>query len=158
MADRDEADAERPDPDDVACLDLVHARLEGGLILLELVPDQPQRQTRPVERDVEARQHEGQGPRMVLVAVGDDDRQHLLTVRLQVGDVGDDVVDPRQLLVREHQAAVDHDDIVAVLDGVHVLADLPQAAQGDELQRCVPLSARGGSPASAPRPCSFFSH
>ena len=75
VADRDEADAERPDPNDVARLDLVHVRLEGGLILLELVPDQPQRQTRPVERDVEARQHEGQGPRMVLVSMGDDDPQ-----------------------------------------------------------------------------------
>ena len=95
---------------------------------------------------------------MILVAMGDDDPQHLLAIRLQVRDVRDDVVDPRQLLIREHQAAVDHDDVVAVLDGIHVLADLPQAAQGDELQRCVPLAARGGSPAPAPRACSFLSH
>ena len=60
MADRDEADAERSDLNDIARLDLVHVRFEGGLILLEFVPDQPQRQTRPIERDVEARQHEGQ--------------------------------------------------------------------------------------------------
>ena len=48
-----------------------------------------------------------------------------------VGDVGDDEVDAEHLLVGEHEAGVDGDHVVAVLEQHHVLADLAETAEGD---------------------------
>src|SRR6185369_13231268 len=52
----------------------------------------------------------------------------------QVGDVGDDQVNAEHMRLGEHQAAIDDDDIIAVLENGHVQADLPQPAEGDDLQ------------------------
>ena len=69
--------------------------------------------------------------------MGDEERLDLRTVLLEVGDVGDDEVDPEHLLVGEHEAAVDHDDLVAVFEEVHVLADLADPAERDDAERLV---------------------
>ena len=74
---------------------------------------------------------------MVLVGVGDEEGLDLLAVLLEVRDVGDDEVDPEHLLVGEHQAAVDDDDLVAVLEDVHVLADLAHPAERDDAERLI---------------------
>src|SRR5436305_1960922 len=66
--------------------------------------------------------------------VGNDDAAHLVAALFQVGDVGDDQVDAQHRLLGEHEAAVDHDDVVAVLEGHHILADLFKAAQRDGAQ------------------------
>ncbi len=68
---------------------------------------------------------------MVLVAVGEDDRLDILGAVAQVGEVGQDQVDPGHLGGRKHQPGVDHDDPPVVLDHGHVLADLPQASEGE---------------------------
>ena len=90
-------------------------------------------------------EHEGQGPEVVLVAVGDDDRLDVLGVVAQVGEVRQDEVDPRLLRRGEAQPDVDDDDPVVVLDDRHVLADLPESAEGKDAQlaaheRCAPWS------------------
>ncbi len=72
---------------------------------------------------------------MILVSVGDQERADLGRVLPQVGDVRNDEVDAEHLLVREHEPAVDDDDVVAVLEDVHVLADLPHASEGDDPKR-----------------------
>ncbi len=69
--------------------------------------------------------------------MGDQERLDLGAALLEVGDVGDDEVDAEHLLVGEHQAAVDDDDVVAVLEHVHVLADLADAAERDDAERLV---------------------
>ena len=68
---------------------------------------------------------------MVLVAVGEEDRQQLPLRLQQVGDVGDDQVDPEHVLLREHEAGVDYQDLALVLERPHVDADLAKAAQRD---------------------------
>ena len=68
---------------------------------------------------------------MVLVAVRDEDRLELLAVLLDVANVRDHEVDAEHLLVREHEARVDGDHVVAVLEQHHVLADLTETAEGD---------------------------
>src|SRR5215212_6137471 len=51
----------------------------------------------------------------------------------QVADVGQHQVDADHLVFREHEPAVDDDDRVVVLDGRHILADGPDAAEGNDL-------------------------
>ena len=41
-------------------------------------------------------------------------------------------VDAEHLVARELDAAVEHDDLAAVLDGGHVLADLAESAERDD--------------------------
>ncbi len=74
----------------------------------------------------------GEGADVVLVAVREDDRAKALALGERVGEVGDDVVDPGQFVVREHQPAVDGEEVVAGLDEHHVEADLAEAAEGNE--------------------------
>ena len=132
VADPERDDAERPD------LELV-ARLEGEervvveLVLLDLVAEEPAGEGRGVDRHArELRQDVRQPADMVLVGVGDQERPDVRLPLAEVGDVGDDEVDPEHLLVGEHQAAVDHDDVVAVLEHVHVLPDLADTAERDD--------------------------
>ena len=73
---------------------------------------------------------------MVLVRVGEEHAAHLLLVLDEVGEVGDDDVDARHLLVGEAQAAVDHDDVVLLPDDGTVLADLAHATERDDLYQC----------------------
>ena len=54
---------------------------------------------------------------------------------LMPGGAGHDEIDAVHLLVGEHEPAVDDDDLVAVLEDEHVLADLADAAERDDLQR-----------------------
>ena len=123
--------------------DLV-ARLERDervvveLVLLDLVAEQAAREGARVDRHArELGEDVGQRADVVLVGVGDEERAHLGAVLLEVADVGDDEVDAEHLLVREHEAAVDDDDVVAVLEDVHVLADLPHPAERDDAERLV---------------------
>ena len=84
----------------------------------------------------------GQAADVVLVGVRDQERPDLGAVLLEVRDVGDDEVDAEHLLVREHEPAVDDDDVVAVLEHVAVLADLPYPAERDDAERNVRVGHR----------------
>ena len=96
----------------------------------------PDRQQAAVDhrRLADLAQHVGQRPDVVLVAVGEDDRLDVVGAVAQVGEVGQDEVDPEHLGGREHQAGVDDDDPAVVLDHGHVLADLPQPAEGEDAE------------------------
>ncbi len=50
----------------------------------------------------------------------------------EIRHVGDDKIDAVHILVREAQAAVDDDDILAVFQHGHILTDLIQAAKRDD--------------------------
>ena len=132
VADPERDDAERPDLELVARLEREH-RVVVELVLLDLVAEQAAGERRGVDRHArELRQDVRQGADVVLVGVGDQERLDVGLALLEVGDVGDDEVDPEHLLVGEHQPAVDDDDVVAVLEHVHVLADLADAAERDD--------------------------
>ncbi len=110
------------------------------LVLLDLDAQQASRQGGRVHRHArEIWQHIRQPADVVFVGVSDQEGPDLFAVLAQVRDVGNDEVDPEHFLVGEHEPAVDDDDIVAVLEDVHVLADLPHAAEGDDAERCLCL-------------------
>src|SRR3990172_2673869 len=81
--------------------------------------------------------------------MGDEEGLDVGLLVPEIGDVGDDEIDAEHLLVGEHQAAVDDDDVVAVLEDEHVLADLAHPAERDDpegraaRQWCL-LSGHGG--------------
>jgi hypothetical protein len=78
---------------------------------------------------------------VVLVAVGQHDRLDVVRALAQVGEVGQDEVDPELVGRREHQPGVDDQDAAVVLDDHHVLADLAQAAEGQDAERPVGQTA-----------------
>ena len=126
---------ERPDRELVTRLEREH-RIVVELVLLDLDPEQPAGERRGVHRDAgELGQDVRQATDVVLMGMGDQERPDVRPALLEVGDVGDDEVDPEHLLVGEHEAAVDDDDVVAVLEHVHVLADLAHAAQRNVSER-----------------------
>ena len=117
-----------------------------SLCSLILLPSRPRARVRGVDRDArELGQDVRQAADVVLVGVGDEERLDVGAALLEVGDVGDDEVDAEHLLVGEHQSAVDDDDLVAVLEDVHVLADLAHPAERDDAERLVVWSWASGS-------------
>ena len=133
-------------------LDLV-ARVEGHhrvvveLVLLDLVAEQAPGEGGRIDRHArELGQDVRQAADVVLVGVGDEEGAELGAVLLEIGDVGDDEVDAEHLLVREHEPTVDDDDVVAVLEEVHVLADLAHPAERDDAERAGFVSHGFGCP------------
>ncbi len=134
MADAERLDPEGPDLELVAGIE-GQERVVVELVLLDLDAQQAACQRGCVHRHArEVRQDIWQPAHVILVGVCDQERLDLVAVFAQVGDIGDDQVDPEHLLVREHEPAVDHDDVLAVLEHVHVLADFPHSAQGDDAE------------------------
>jgi len=137
MPDPERDDGERPDRDLVPGLE-PDERVVVELVFLDLVAQEPAREDRRVDRHArELREHVRQRADVILVGMGDEERTDVGAALLEVGDVGDDEVDAEHLLVGEHQAAVDDDDVVPVLEDVHVLADLPYPAERDDAERRV---------------------
>ena len=103
-------------------------------MLVELRADHADRQLAAVDhrRLADLAQHVGQRADVVLVAVGEDDRLDVVGAVAQVGEVGQDEVDPEHLRGRELEPGVDDDDPAAVFDDGHVLADLAQPAERDD--------------------------
>ena len=119
-------------------------RVVAELVLLELVAEQASRERRGVDRDAgELRQDVRQPADVVLVRVRDDEGLDLLAPRAQVLHVRHDEVDAEHLLLGEHQAAVDDDDLVVELEDREVLADLADAAERDDLEQLGRRRERG---------------
>ncbi len=146
MADPEGGRAEGPELDRLARLEC-EQRVVVELMLLDLVAQQAARQRRGVDRHArEVGQDVGQPTDMVLVGVGDQERLDLVGALAQVGDVGHDEVDAEHLLLGEHQSAIDHDDLIAVLEHVHVLADLADTAERQDAQARVRRIGHPNSP------------
>ena len=135
---REERDGEGAERDRGAVVDLARLRVLD-VVLLELALDDAQGELARVDGDLarEVLQQIRQGASVVLVAVRDDDAAELVLVLQDVGVVGQDEVDAGLALVGKHQAGVDQDHVVAVLEGGHVLADAVEAAERDDPERDV---------------------
>ena len=119
---------------DIAGLDFAKVDLLGQLMLAQLVLDEAERQPAPVNRRGNLGQDVGQRSDMVFVAVGQQKAEHLFLPLGQVGDIRQHQVDAEHLLFGEHQAGVDHDDLLVVFENHHVAPDLAQSPERDGAQ------------------------
>src|SRR5439155_6071054 len=95
-------------------------------------------------------QDERQRAEVILVAVRHDDRLDVPRSLAQVGEVGQHEVDADHLRGGKAQPHVDHDDAPVELDDRQVLADLPQASEGEDAQSAhAPRAWTGGGGAPA---------
>ena len=69
---------------------------------------------------------------MVLVAVRQDHRAHGPLAVGEVAEIREDQVDAEVLVPRERKARIDDDRLAVSLVDSHVLADLAEAAEGDD--------------------------
>ena len=122
---------ELPQVDGSSRLDQAQVGVLEEPVLLELDGDQAMREAGTVDGralafgQAELGEDVGKGAGVVLVPVGDDDAAQLLDAVGHVGDVGDHQVHPQHLLLGEHKAGIDDDEVFAQFEDHHVLADLP---------------------------------
>ena len=111
-------------------------------MFLQLEVDQSHRQAGAENGDIHVQllQHVGQCPDVVLMSVGEDDPFQVVLPFDDVTHVGDDDVHAEHVVGGEHQPHIDDDHRVPVLVNHHVAADLPQAAQGNDMQYVVQRS------------------
>jgi len=150
-------DGERPERERHARGHRPERDLLGQAVLAELLGDQRLRQRGGVHRDPRRLQQIRQRADVVFVTVREHDAAEALALGERVGEVRDDVVDSRQLVVGEHEAAVDGDDVIAAFDEHHVQPDLAETSERDEpdcriVHDVKPvLSAYGGHGSTRPR-------
>ncbi len=101
-------------------------------VLLQLHLDEASSEGGGVYRCLDICQQIGKAPYVVFVAVGDHDPSHLVAALPDIAHIGDHYVHPRHLGGGEHEASIDDEEVVTVLQHHHVLSYLPQAAQGDD--------------------------
>src|SRR5437899_172334 len=132
----DRLDGERADRVTVAWS---HRPEVGALVepvLAQALGDECLRQRRAEDGDARLTEEIWQRADVVLVAMGQEDRAKAVALGERVGEVRDHVVDAGHLVgVREHEAAIDGDQIVAGLDEHHVEADLAESAEGNKANR-----------------------
>ena len=133
---REEAHREGAELDLRAIGDLAEVRVLEP-VLLELALDELQgelaREDGHAVREVYQKIRKGSG--MVLMAVGYDDATELVLVLEDIGIVGKYEVHARHIVVREHDAGIDEDHIVAVFECRHVLSDAIEASERNDFQR-----------------------
>jgi len=103
-------------------------------VLLQLQLDESSGKAGAVDGHIHLLEDVGDGPDVVLMAMGDEQAPQPGSVLDEIGDVGDDAVDAVHIIAGECHAAVHHNDLPAVLIGGHVLADLVETAQRNDLQ------------------------
>ena len=148
MGDADGLDGEGADGEFLFRRDLDERGFVEKLVLFELAFDVGQRELGGVDGHLEFAEYPGQSADVVFVAVGEDDGADVLPVLSEVGDVGHDDVDAEQFRFREHEAGVDHDNVVFPADREAVHSEFAEAAEGDDFQLiCLHLSGSMLTPA-----------
>ena len=128
----DELDREAARLDHVAGVVRDHFCFFEQAVLLKLELDETERQRRGVHGRVDGLQNVGQRADVILVAVRDKKAAQLVLIFCKIGNVGDDQIHAVHIVLREAEAAVDDDHVLAVFQHGHVLADLVQTAQRDD--------------------------
>ncbi len=130
----DRLDGEWPDGELFFGRDLDQLDLVQQLVLFQLVFHVGQRELGGIHRNLQLVQDPGQSADVVLVAVRQHDGANVPLVLNQVGDVGHHNVHAEQLRLGEHQARIDHNNVVFPAHRQAVHAELAQPAQGNDLQ------------------------
>jgi hypothetical protein len=104
----------------------------------ELLFQQAARERRGVDGSVDVLHHVRDRAGVVFVPVRDDDAANDIHLIQNGPKIGDDVIDPQHIVLREHDARIDYQRVARarslILDIHHVLADFPQSSQGNNFQ------------------------
>ena len=73
-------------------------------------------------------------PNVVFMSMRDHDPHYLICFIAQIFIIGNDVIDPQHIVMREHDARIYDHNLVIELVGSHVLANFPKSTQGNDLQ------------------------
>ena len=69
---------------------------------------------------------------MILVTVREDDAADPVSLREEIGHLGQDEIDPQHLLLGKHQAGINDQNVLLGFEEGHVHPDLAQPPQGDD--------------------------
>ena len=135
VRDGDELAVERADHAPLAVVHGDHLGAPEHPGFLDAVAGEAERQRRPVDRERDVAQQEGEAARVVLVRVGEEHALDAIGVLAEIGEVGEDEVDARHVGLGEHDPAVDDEDAVVDLEAEAVPPDLAEPAEEDDLDR-----------------------
>ena len=113
VCDADRHDREGAEGEASAGEDLDEFGVVEQAMLFELAFDVGKGELGAVDGNVEFGEDPGQAADVVLVAVSEHDAADLAAVLDKIADVGHDNVDPEKLFFGEHEAGVDHENVVA---------------------------------------------
>ncbi len=133
VRDADGHDGECAEGEAVAGEDFDEFGVVEEAMLFELAFDVGEGELGTVDGDVEVRQDPRKAADVILVSVGEDDAADFAAVLDEVGDVGNDDVDAEELFFGEHEAGVDDEDVVAVVEGEAVHAELAESTKRNYL-------------------------
>ncbi len=112
---------------------MVHGLLEP--VLAQLAAEEGQGQLGADQREVPTlAQEKRHGPDVVLVAVGQDHRLHLVEPVPDGVEVREDQVDARVVVLGKQHSAVDDEQAPVVLEDGHVPTDLAEPAERGDPQ------------------------
>ena len=135
VVDREELQAELVELYAVTLGDLV---VHGGVtqpVFAQFTVNERQRELAAEQGDVlAAAQQVGHRANVVLVAVGEHQRDHVVEAIVEVVQAGQDQVDSRLVVLGEEHTAVDQQDFGVDFEGGHVAADVTEPAKRDDPQ------------------------
>jgi len=104
------------------------------VVFLQLDLDQALCQTGGVHGGMDLLKQVGKGTDVILVPVRDNNGPNLVLTLENVAHVWNDDVNAQHVAFGEHQTTVHDQQFVVVFNDHHVLADLADAAEGDDSQ------------------------
>ena len=134
MRDVNGVNGERSRLEALSWVDFTQIGIFEQSVLFEFVFQQGERELRSPHRHIEFGKNPRQSADVVFVTVGEDDGAHPLPVFDQIGNVRNNDVHAQQFRLGEHQAGVNHDDVIAPAHGHAVHSELAQAAEGHDVQ------------------------
>jgi hypothetical protein len=68
---------------------------------------------------------------MIFVTMGQEDRANLVPVIDKIGHIRYNQINPQHIILRKGETGIENDDVIAILENGHILADFTQAAKGN---------------------------
>ena len=125
---------ERAELEALAGLHLVQVGVFKQSVLVEFIFDVRKRELRAPHRHVEFGKNPGQRADVIFVAMGEEYAPHPLPVLNEIRNIRDHDIDAEQFSLREHEARIDHNNVVTPAYGHAVHTELAEAPEGDNLQ------------------------
>ena len=115
-----------------------HPERGADAVLTQLGLNEGQGEVASHQRNVVTQaQQVGHASDVVLVPVGEDQGHDVIQTVLDGGEVGEDEIDARLVLLGEEDTAVDDEELAVNLEHGHVAPDLAETTQGRDAHRAV---------------------